>query len=132
MILLFSPLVLAANLVLLLRGEVVGDVKGLSDLFWRLALDHVGDSLASNVKQSLDVEVVCGKDDFEEHFLIDLHEFLVPLVNICSFLAGVGVVFVGLGRIGTVMFAPLDDLLQNSFVDLKDILASIGGEVKSR
>ena len=56
----FSPLVLTADLLLLLGCEIVGDVEGLSDLFWRLALDHVGNGLAANVEQSLDVKVICG------------------------------------------------------------------------
>lgn len=53
-----SPLVLTADLLLLLGGEVVGDVERLSDLLRRLALDHVGHSLATNVQQRLDVKVV--------------------------------------------------------------------------
>ena len=58
-----SPLVLTADLLLLLWGEVVGDVEGLSDLFWRLALDHVGDGLATNIEERLDVEVVGGLEN---------------------------------------------------------------------
>ena len=53
-----SPLVLATDLLLLLRCEVVGDVEGLSDLLGGLALDHVGNGLAANIKKGLDVEVV--------------------------------------------------------------------------
>lgn len=53
-----SPLVLATNLLLLFRGEVICDVEGLADLLRRLALDHVGNRLAANVKKRLDVEVV--------------------------------------------------------------------------
>lgn len=53
-----SPLVLAADLLLLLGGEVVGNVEGLADLLWRLALDHVGDGLASNVEEGFDIEIV--------------------------------------------------------------------------
>jgi hypothetical protein len=55
-----SPLVLATDLLLLLGGEIVGNVKGLSDLLGRLALDHVCDRLASNVKEGLDVKIVGG------------------------------------------------------------------------
>jgi len=58
--LLLSPLVLAANLLLLLRSEIVLDVEGLADLLGRLALDHICDSLATNVKKSLDIEEVCS------------------------------------------------------------------------
>ena len=61
--LLFSPLVLATDLFFLLGGEVVLDVEGLADLLRRLALDHVGDSLATSVEKSLDVEVVGGLEE---------------------------------------------------------------------
>ena len=118
-ILLFSPLILATNLVLLLGCEIFGYVEGLADLLWRLAFDHVGNGLATNVKQSLDVEIVGGKDDFKKHFLVDLHEFLIPLINICGFLARIRVIFVWLGRISAVMFTPLEDLLEDGLVDLK-------------
>jgi hypothetical protein len=53
-----GPLILPANLLLLLRGEVIGDVECLSDLLRGLALDHVGDGLAANIQKGLDVEVV--------------------------------------------------------------------------
>lgn len=56
--LLFSPLVLATNLVLLLRSEVILDVECLANLLGGLALDHVGDSLAADVQKSLDIKVV--------------------------------------------------------------------------
>lgn len=52
------PLVLASDGGLLLRGEVVDDVEGLSDLLGRLPPDHLSDNLASGVEQGLDVEVV--------------------------------------------------------------------------
>lgn len=57
---LFSPLVLATDLIFLLRSEVVPDIEGLADLLGGFAFDHVGDGLASNVEKSLDVEVVGG------------------------------------------------------------------------
>jgi len=53
-----GPLVLAADLLLLLGGEVVLDVEGLADLVGGLALDHVGDRLAADVEEGLDIEVV--------------------------------------------------------------------------
>ena len=55
-----SPLVLTANLLLLLRGEIVGDIECLADLLWRLSLDHVCDGLASNIQKRLDIKVVGG------------------------------------------------------------------------
>ena len=53
-----SPFVLTSDLLLLLRGEVVGDIECLSDLLGRLALDHIGDCLATNIKKGLYVKVV--------------------------------------------------------------------------
>ena len=56
--LLLSPLVLTTDLILFLGREVVLDVEGLADLFWGLALDHVGDGLAADVEESFDVKIV--------------------------------------------------------------------------
>jgi hypothetical protein len=56
--LLKGPLVLPADLLFLLRGEVILDVEGLADLLWGFALDHVSNSLAGQVQQTLDVEIV--------------------------------------------------------------------------
>jgi hypothetical protein len=53
-----SPLVLTTDLLLFLRGEIIGDVECLSDFLGRLALDHVRDSLTTNVEEGLDVEIV--------------------------------------------------------------------------
>ena len=55
-----SPLVVPDDLLFLLRGEVVLDVEGLADLLRSLALDHVSNSLAGQVQQPLDVEIVCS------------------------------------------------------------------------
>ena len=55
---LLGPLVLAANLILLLGREVILDVEGLANLLGGLALDHVGDGLAADVEESFDVKVV--------------------------------------------------------------------------
>ena len=53
-----GPLVLPADLILLLLGEVVLDVERLADLLRSLALDHVSYRLAGQVQQSLDVQIV--------------------------------------------------------------------------
>ena len=93
-------------------------LKVLSNLFGGLALDHVGNSLATNVEENLDVEVVGSKNDLEEHLLVNLHEFLVPLIDVGGLLARVGVIVVSGGRVGLMVCAPLDDLLQNGSVDV--------------
>jgi hypothetical protein len=95
------------------------DVEGLADLLGRLALDHVRDSLAADVEERLDIHVVGSKDDFEEHLLVDLHEFLVPLFDVGGLLAGVGVIVLGGRRVVLVLRAPLEDLLEDVLRDLK-------------
>jgi hypothetical protein len=60
---LLSPLILATNLVFLLRSEVILDVEGLANLLRRLPLDHVGNSLAPDVEKGFDVEVIGGLED---------------------------------------------------------------------
>ena len=55
-----GPLVLTSDLLLLLGCEVVGDVERLADLLRRLALDHVGNGLATNIEKGLDVEIIRG------------------------------------------------------------------------
>jgi len=56
--LLLGPLVLTTDLILLLRGEVVLDIEGLADLLRRLALDHIGNGLAADIQESLDIHVI--------------------------------------------------------------------------
>jgi hypothetical protein len=116
-----GPLVLATDLVLLLGSEVVLNVEGLTDLLRRLALDHVRDGLAADVKKSLDVHVVGREDDLEEHLLVDLHELLVPLLNVGGLLAGIGVVILGRRGVVLVLGAPLEDLLKDVLGDLECI-----------
>jgi hypothetical protein len=67
----FSPLILTADLLLLLRGEVICDVESLSDLLGRLALDHVGDGLATNIKKRL---MLAPLDNLFKNRLVDLWE----------------------------------------------------------
>lgn len=121
-----GPLVLATDLLLLLWSEVVRNVEGLTDLLWRLALDHVGDGLAADVEERLDIKVVGGEDDFEEHLLVDLHKLLVPLLNVSGLLAGVRIVVSAGWRVTLVVLAPLKDLGQDGLVDL-EIRVSICG-----
>jgi hypothetical protein len=128
-----GPLVLAANLLFLLGGEVVLDVEGLADLLGGLALDHVGDGLAADVEKGLDVHVVGSEDDLEEHLLVDLHELLIPLLNVGGLLAGVGVLVLLGGRVLLVVVAPFENLAQDSLGDLKQhVSASVGCDVTVR
>jgi hypothetical protein len=56
----FGPLVLSADLLFFLGSEIIGNIEGLSDLLWRLALDHVCDGFAANIKEGLDVKIVAS------------------------------------------------------------------------
>ena len=67
-----GPLVLAADLLLFLGGEIVRDVECLADLLGGLALDHVGDRLAADVEERLDVQVVGGLEAFALVCLISM------------------------------------------------------------
>lgn len=53
-----SPLVLTTDLLLFLGGEIVCDVESLADLLRRLALDHVGHSLAADIEKRLDIKEI--------------------------------------------------------------------------
>lgn len=114
-----SPLVLAADLIFLFWREVVLDVEGLANLLWRLALDHVRDGLAADVEERLDVHVVGGEDDLKEHLLVDLHELLVPVLDVGSLLARVGIIVLGWGGVVLVVGAPLEDLAKDRLGDLQ-------------
>lgn len=53
-----SPLILPADLLLLLGGEVVRDVESLANFFWGFALNHIGNRLAANIKERLNIQIV--------------------------------------------------------------------------
>jgi hypothetical protein len=74
----------------------------------RLALDHVCDGLAADADEDIHVHVVGGQDDLEQYLLVDLHELLVPLLDVCGLLARVGVIVLGGRRVVPVLRAPLE------------------------
>lgn len=55
---LFSPLILSADLILFLGSEIVLNVKGLTNLLGRFAFDHIRDGFTANVQESLDVKEI--------------------------------------------------------------------------
>lgn len=55
-----SPMVLPPYLFLLFGCEVVLDVESLTDLFCSLSINHICHCLASQIQQSLDVQIVCS------------------------------------------------------------------------
>ena len=60
------------------------------------------------------------ENDFEEHLLINLHELLVPFLDVCGLLARVGVVIVGRWRIVLVMLAPFNHLFKDGGIDIRN------------
>lgn len=66
-----------------------------------------------------------NENDLEEHLLVDLHELLVPLVNVGGLAAGVDVIVAGAWGVALVVLTPLDDFLENGFVDLHIILLAM-------
>lgn len=60
------------------------------------------------------------ENDLKEHFLVNLHEFLIPLIDIGGLFSGIRIILSGWCRVPFVMSAPLDHLIQDSLVDLHD------------
>lgn len=60
------------------------------------------------------------QDDLEQHLLIDLHELLVPLVDLRHLLTRGIVIVAARGRVVLVVDAPLDDLCEDGVVDVGD------------
>lgn len=59
------------------------------------------------------------QNDLEKHFLVDLHELLVPLLDVCGLLAVLALLFVAGEGVVAVVLTVLDDLAKNSLVDLE-------------
>ena len=58
------------------------------------------------------------QNNFKEHLLIDLHELLIPFLDVGCLLTGVGIIVVGRRRVSLVVFTPFNNFPQNSLVDL--------------
>lgn len=69
--------------------------------------------IKSDLQERLDVKVVRGEDDFEEHLLVDRNELLVPLADVRCPLAVLILTLLRLRcreRLAAVVFAVLEDL----------------------
>ena len=58
------------------------------------------------------------ENDLEQHFLVHLHEFLIPLVDVGRLFARIRIVVSGSRRVPLMVSAPFNDLLQDRLVDL--------------
>lgn len=65
------------------------------------------------------------KNNLKEHFLIHLHELLVPLLDISRLLAGIRLVVGSRDGVVTVVLAPLDDLSQDRLIHLPSPLLAV-------
>lgn len=74
---------------------------------------------------------MCGtyENDLKKHLLVNLHELLIPLLDVCSLLARIGLVITSGNWIIFMVFTPLNDLFQNRLVDLK---REVSGHTESR
>ena len=123
-----SPSVLFLDLCLLFWGEIVLDVEVLSDLLNRLVLDLGSDLGARELEEWLNIEVVCGHDELEELFLLEVDVVGVPwLDNLVHVVVGEGLVNFG-WLVVEHAGAEDDDLLKNWLLDLGewDLLLSAG------
>ena len=62
------------NMALYLRGQIVLNVEGLSNLLRSLVNDHVRDDLARDLDQLRDVQVVGGHQEVHQHPQLQLSE----------------------------------------------------------
>jgi len=106
-----TPLILLTNLLFFLGSEIVLDVEGLANLLRGFALDEVSNRPASKIEELMNVEVVCGKDEFKDGVEIDLAEFLVPIVDgvvhLCTVISARG------RSVAFMMIAVFNDLLHD-------------------
>jgi hypothetical protein len=116
-----APFIFFANLLFLLGGEIVFNVELLPNLLRRFALDHVGDSFATQIEQRLNIQVVGGQSNFKQGRLINnlgVEKSFIPLDNIVgAFLIFtlLGLVLVGRHLIGVrvVPLGPFDHFFQS-------------------
>ena len=126
---LFGPLVLLHDLGLLLGAEVVLDLEELADLLDGLALDERGDLRARKLQQGLNIEVVGGHDDLEEHLLVDIHVLGGPRVhNLREVVRAEGLLNLG-GSLLTELIAEDLNLLHDGLGDLGDGNVVVGATV---
>merc|ERR1712010_391036 len=116
-LLLLAPLILLTHLLLLSRGEIILDVKGLPDLLRSLALDHVGNSFAGYIEKALDVKIIGSQDELKEGSLIYLEEISVPGGDVIRPLLLV-LVILRWRRVILVISGPGDNLLQNGSIHI--------------
>lgn len=124
--LILAPGVLLADLLFLLWSEVVLDVECTADLFWRLSLDHVGNSLAGDIEKSLDVQIVGSQDKLEESSLVDLKELDIPAGDVVSSLLAI-VLIIAWSSVVVVVLAPANDLSQDRSSHILDWDWLLGG-----
>lgn len=79
-----GPLVLSFDFLFFFWSEIILDVEGFSNFLRAFALDHIGNLVACEVQEWLDVEIVCSEDELKESSLINIGEFFIPLFEIIT------------------------------------------------
>ena len=59
------------------------------------------------------------ENDLEKHLLVHLHELLIPLLDFGGLFPRVRLIVVSGGRVVAVVLAPLDDLAEDRFRDVR-------------
>jgi len=77
----FTPLVLLADLLFLLRAEIVLNVEDLADFFGTLALDDISNRFAGNIEKLMNIKIVGSEDKLENGVEINFAELLIPSIN---------------------------------------------------
>lgn len=72
-------------------------------------LEHLH-SLAAHVEEGLDVQIIGGQDDLEQHLLVHIDEFLIPVTDICSSFAVLFALVGGRRGIRSVVTTVLENL----------------------
>jgi hypothetical protein len=67
-----APFIFLSDLFFFFWGEIVLNVEGLADFFGSLSFNHVGNGLAGEVQERLDVQVVSSQDELEQGGLVNL------------------------------------------------------------
>ena len=61
---------------------VILDVENLADFIWRFPLNHVCYFLARQIRQALDVQVICSEKEIKQSALVNLNKLSIPLLEI--------------------------------------------------
>ena len=124
---LFTPLVFVAHLRFFLGRKIVLDVEGGANVLRGLSLDHARHRGTGEIQEGLDVEVVGGEDQFKEEDLFDIDKIGVPLLDHVLHVLRLEGLFDFRHGLGEVVFAELEDLLEDLRLDVGEGELDVSG-----